>query len=253
MIAKYFALTLFLLIIRNQWSSNPEADVPIPYSPELIQLADKNAKSLAPYIAVHWRMEASNNPDNMLPCAQHLISLLRKNNMKKYKIFLLTDYPHLFNSEQHNDAVEELASQEQLKQWLQSNSDSFLMEDFTSSHHKAVQYLYKHAKFHLMETAMDKNLTVTPSNWKLMPIPNQFKKLDVLHSDKAIKMIDSGWLGILDKLMAIRSYHFFAVSKGDVCGRSKSTFTAQIINERQWSGKPKIYYFGQSRNSQLGS
>lgn len=243
---KYILCTIktlnLILSFRNQWSHISKANVPIPYNKELAKFADETAKSLGPYIAVHWRMEASYNTDYMVPCAEHLVSLLRNKKMRKFKIFLLTDYPHMFTLEQQNSAIKEQSSQDQLSVWLQSNSDSFLTKHFTTDHHKAIQYLYQHDTFHLLETTMNATLE-TPNNWRIMSIPPSLKLVDVHNQDK-IKMIDSGWLGILDKLMAIRSVHFFAGRKGDICGRSRSTFTAQIIDERISMKKSKTNYFG---------
>lgn len=211
-----------------------QSDIPIPYNPALVHFADTTAKSLGPYIAVHWRMEASVNTSNMLPCAKQLVSLLKRHK-NKYKVFLLTDYPHMFTLEQqHNASIQQTSKDNDT--WLQSNSDSFLATDFTKDHHLAIQYLYQHGTFHLLETT--KETGVTPEHWRLMRIPQHLK------SDH--KMIDSGLLGILDKLMAMRSVHFFAGQKGDVCGRSRSTFTAQIINERTLLRKSRTNYFGPS-------
>lgn len=224
-------------IFRNQWSQMAQSDIPIPYHPAVIKLADTTAKSLGPFVAIHWRMEASKNTNNMLPCAQHLISLLKRK--KKFNFFLLTDYPHMFTQEQQEAAMKGVSSTSELSQWLQSNSDSFLMTDFTREHHEAIHYLYQHDTFHVLETEMERGGT-PPDHWQIMQIPDRLKLVDV---DRP-RMIDSGWLGILDKLIAMRSVHFFAGQKGDVCGRSKSTFTAQIIDARTIMRKSRTNYFG---------
>lgn len=209
----------------------------------MVEFADITAQSLGSYIAVHWRMERANNAANLIHCAEHLVSLLEEKNMNKSNVFLLTDYPHTFTAQQQNLAIEQHATQEELLEWLQSTSDTFFPQNFTSSHHQAIQYLFQHHPFNLFETTMQ-SMAKTPKNWKLMPIPDALKRVNVLQPPNGVDMIDSGWLGILDKLMAIRSHDFFA-GNGDICGRGRSTFTKQIVKERKLMGKKSVHYFGQ--------
>jgi hypothetical protein len=162
--------------------------------------------------------------------------------MNGSKVFLLTNYPHTFTAEQQALAAESHATQQDLLKWLKSTSDTFLMNQFTDTHHQAIQYLFQHHPFNLFETTINSNTDYPPENWNLLPIPQSMKKINVIKGD-GVEMIDSGWLGTLDKLMAIRSYHFFA-GKGKECGRGKSTFTIQIREARALKGKSEVQYFG---------
>jgi hypothetical protein len=195
-------------------------------------------------------MERANNAENLVHCAENLVELLKERNMNQSNVFLLTDYPHTFTVKQQALAIEEHATPEQLLQWLQSTSDTFFPQNFTSSHHKAIKYLFQHHPFNLFETTMTSVIDETPKNWKLMPIPDRLKRVNILETGGGVDMIDSGWLGILDKLIAIRSHSFFA-GNGDICGRGRSTFTAQIVAERKSIGKSNVHYFGQ--NNKHGS
>lgn len=153
----------------------------------------------------------------------NLVSLLEEKGMNTSQVFLLTDYPHTFTAEQQALAVESHASQQELLKWFQSTSATFGLKQFIDTRHKAIQYLFHHHPFSLFETTMDSNLIGPPKNWNLMPVPQSLKRINVVKKGGGVDMIDSGWLGILDKLMAIRSHHFFA-GEGDQCGRGKSTF-----------------------------
>lgn len=247
-----YVLTLILtyrktLICSNPFSHIEEAMIPIPYSTDLHQFADVTSQSLGSYIAVHWRMERAMKSANLLHCAEHLVSLLEDKDMNKSQVFMLTDYPHTFTAKQQELAIEEHSTQEDLLKWLQSTSDTFLPQNFTSGHHQAIHYLFEHHTFNLFETTMHSRLDDPPKNWRLMPIPESLKRMNVIEGG-GLDMIDSGWLGILDKLMAIRSHSFFA-GNGDICGRGRSTFTAQIVAERAALGKSNVHYFGQKQNA----
>lgn len=77
-------------------------------------------------------------------------------------------------------------------------------------------------------------------NWNILPIPLELQKISTNVNQTGL--IDGGWLGILDKMMVIRSEYFFA-GKGRVCART-STFTKQIIDERKNLSWENIQYFG---------
>ena len=214
----------------------PQANQVIPYNKDILQLADTTAEKLGNYTAVHWRMENARHQNLLLPCAQHLVRLLKR----EHKVFLLTDYPHTFTEEEQGLAAINNATRAQMK-WLKSTSDTFSASEFSVQHHQAIQYLYKHHTFSLFDTSMHSHIHQSPANWHLLTIPDSLKRIN--HYVPGLEMIDSGWLGILDKLMAIRAQNFYR-GYNNICGRGKSTFTAQIIAERMLENKAAAHYFG---------
>ncbi|KAI7897388.1 uncharacterized protein EV154DRAFT_409994 [Mucor mucedo] len=225
----------------NPFSHHPLANDPIPYSPQLRTLADKTAQSMSPYVAVHWRMETVRRSANLVHCSEHLIDTLQMNPIyKNHTVFLLTDYPHRFTEEQQLSAINGTASAEELKEWVVSTSDTFRPDKIKSNNHLAIRYLYTHRPFTLFETIANSTHDHEVNNWTVLPIPIELQKLST--NENQTGLYDTGWVGILDKLMAIRSNHFFA-GKSGVCAR-KSTFTKQIMDERSALSLGNIHYFG---------
>lgn len=215
--------------------------MPIPYSPQLRSLADNTAKSMAPYVAVHWRMETVRRSANLVHCSEHLIDTLETNPLFiNHTVFILTDYPHRFTEEQQLSAIKREATPEELEKWIISTSDTFSPLSIKPDHHLAIRYLYTHRPFTLFDTNANSTHEHEVNNWKILPIPTELQKMGT--NTNQTGLLDSGWLGILDKLMAIRSDHFFA-GKSGVCAR-KSTFTKQITDERIFMSKTGIRYFG---------
>ncbi|KAI9263821.1 hypothetical protein EDC94DRAFT_517875 [Helicostylum pulchrum] len=192
----------------NPFSLNEKANQRIKYNPELVKLADQTASDLGPYVAVHWRMETVVKTERLMECAEGLVATLQDDvRYQNLSVFLLTDYPH------------------KLDQWLHSTSDTFHQAYFNTYHHKAIQLLYRNHAFTLFETKVGQ-LKETIENWNVLPIPEH------LHvSVDEVGLIDNGWLGILDKLTAIRSSYFMSGQPLE-CAR-RSTFTAQIRAERK--------------------
>jgi hypothetical protein len=210
-----------------------EAKEPIPYSKGLVALSQQITRDINPYVAVHWRMETiPSRTSILLDCAKALVSTLN-DNFSGMNIFLLTDYPHTFTREQQDLAIQEVASEEELMSWVRSPSDTFNYRRIKPIHHQAIQYLYAHKNVTLIEPNIDDS--VTPDQWNLIHLPNQFHSKD--------SRIDSGWLGILDKITAIQAEAFLA-GEPDVCARN-STFTHQIIDQRKkQENTGSVYYFG---------
>lgn len=232
------------IFVRNPFSHNPKAKGLIPYSPDIINLADKTAEQLGPYVAVHWRMETVSHTNNLIECAKGLVETLEDNlKFQNLSVFLLTDYPHSFSEEQQKLAISNEASEEELNQWLHSTSDTFHSTFFTPNHHLAIQFLYRNHPFTLFETKADHSKE-NINNWNLLPIPDNLRKVSTVDE---VGLIDSGWLGILDKLTAIRSRYFLA-GEPSVCAR-RSTFTAQIMEERHvlFNTSRNIQHFGRAK------
>lgn len=211
---------------RYPFIQHPAADVPIPYSETITQVADDIARQMAPYWAIHWRTERVEPAENLVGCAESLVSLLKSHiktfaasSPKTPAIFLLTDYPHVFSQEAIEEAIENNTTES-----LNPASASFSSYYFTRYHHLAIQYLYQNLPVHVTNLIDDQGEDEDdddmhlPSNWTVIPISAS----QAGH--------DSGILGILDKLLAIRSDLFIAGRPG-VCAR-KSSFTTRIINER---------------------
>lgn len=202
-----FKLILFLFLfffVRFNFIQNPEANVPLPYSQNLVKMADEISSQLKPFMAIHWRMERLEPVSNLIPCAANLIEKIHQidsNATHKHpNVFLLTDYPHLLNATN-----------------ARPESTSFLPTDLKPEHHHAIRELYTHLNITLT-SSHDQPIPyhqLPSSNWNILPIDTQ--------EDRSI-------LGIIDKLIAIRAQWFLAGKPG-VCAKS-SSFTGRISVSR---------------------
>ncbi|KAI8137419.1 hypothetical protein BJV82DRAFT_583700 [Fennellomyces sp. T-0311] len=183
-------------------------EIPLTYNDRWIQLADQIAHQLSPFVAIHWRMERLEPVDNMVPCAESLVTKVKAieaQHDQPLKIFLLTDYPHLLRS---SIAVPE--------------SMSFKLNELKQQHHDAVQHVYE--RLDVTVTTLQKENVPIPydelpaEHWNIIPVPPYAKPSD------------SSVLGIVDKLVAMRAQYFLA-GKPTVCGKS-SSFTKRITVER---------------------
>ncbi|CAO3600773.1 unnamed protein product [Absidia cylindrospora] len=227
---------------RFPFIHNPAAESPIPYNEQVISQADSIANALSPYWAVHWRTERVEPASNLVGCAHSLVdyfdtrAYLTTNSTtttseeieindnssptEQPTLFLLTDYPHVFDEKDVDEAILNNGTSEK----MQPASASFSPNSLTVHHHQAMQYVYKHLQVHVTHLdSSSSSLSETsssspPANWTVVPIPYDVARLD------------PGWLGILDKLLAMRADGFLAGAPG-VCGR-KSSFTNQIMNQR---------------------
>ncbi|KAI8329300.1 hypothetical protein BC941DRAFT_443169 [Chlamydoabsidia padenii] len=206
---------------RFPFVHNPAAEEPIPYSDQVTLQADRIAKELSPYWAVHWRTERVEPASNLVKCAHSLVDYIHTRSSimpsSQPTLFLLTDYPHVFNEKDVNEAIIKNGTSRKLK----PASASFSPTSLTIHHHQAIRYVYRHLQVHVthLATAQEQQRRiVSPANWTVMPISYQ------------VARHDSGWLGILDKLLAMRADGFLAGAPG-VCGR-KSSFTNQIMQQR---------------------
>ncbi|KAG0168727.1 hypothetical protein DFQ28_011396 [Apophysomyces sp. BC1034] len=189
---------------RFGYIEDPEVDVPLSYHPRWNQIADDIASKLQPFAAIHWRMERLEPISNLLPCAKNLVEKVQSINPEQnVNLFLLTDYPHLLNTSE-------------------PESRSFKANELKLEHHEAIRHVYQHLDVTLTtldrpdRPVIDHEL---PTSWHIYKVPPH------------VKPYDSGVLGIVDKLVAMRAQWFFAGEPG-VCGKS-SSFTNQIIDDRK--------------------
>ncbi|KAI8079844.1 uncharacterized protein BX664DRAFT_352999 [Halteromyces radiatus] len=217
---------------RFPFIHNPAAETPIPYSEQVISEADKIANTLSPYWAVHWRTERVEPASNLVECAHTLVDYFNTraplmsslNNSsaesttdnQQPTLFLLTDYPHVFDEQDVDDAIANNGTNPKMR----PASASFSPHSLTIHHHLAMQYVYQHLQVHVthLDEQNGSSSSSSPANWTVLPIGYDIARQD------------PGWLGILDKLLAMRADGFLAGAPG-VCGR-KSSFTNQIMNER---------------------
>ncbi|KAI7853936.1 hypothetical protein BDC45DRAFT_569486 [Circinella umbellata] len=214
---------------RFPFIQNPASENPIPYNERITDIADKLSTELSPYLAVHWRTERAEPADALLPCAESLGDLVRTRAEQlgtKPTFFLLTDYPHLFDQSFVDKTVSDNTTEThnyEGEAGFMPVSASFSPNSLTIYHHQAIQYLYTHFQITVtsLETEMmskEENNIKPPGNWTVLPIP------------KDLAGHDSGVLGIIDKLMAIRADLFIAGKPG-VCAR-RSSFTGRIVDDR---------------------
>ncbi|KAI9273041.1 hypothetical protein BDA99DRAFT_533866 [Phascolomyces articulosus] len=214
---------------RFPFIQNPASEAPIPYNERITNIADKLSTELSPYLAVHWRTERAEPADALLPCAESLGELIKDRTEQlgtQPTFFLLTDYPHLFDQSFVDQAVYANTT-DALKSEGEAGfvpaSASFSPDSLTIYHHQAIHYLYTH--FQITVTSLETEMATkeqqdikSPSNWTVLPISE----------DTAGH--DSGILGIIDKLMAIRA-DLFVAGKPGVCAR-RSSFTGRIVDDR---------------------
>ncbi|KAG1136486.1 hypothetical protein G6F37_010131 [Rhizopus arrhizus] len=190
---------------RYNFIRNEGANVPIPYSQNLVNIADRISSQLKPYMAIHWRMERLEPLSNLVPCAEDLIERIHKLDNKNQEhqhpnVFLLTDYPHLLNAT-----------------GARPESSSFYSNQLRPEHHQAIRHLYEHLNVTLI-SATDRPIPykeLPSTNWNIIPIDT--------YADQSI-------LGIIDKLVAMKAQWFFAGKPG-VCAKS-SSFTGRISVSR---------------------
>ncbi|ORX58907.1 hypothetical protein DM01DRAFT_1333524 [Hesseltinella vesiculosa] len=202
---------------RFGYIKDPRAEVPIDYHPRWHALADNIAAQLSPFVAVHWRMEMLEPVSNLVPCAHSLvkkISTIDQNASATKNVFLLTDYPHLLQAP-----------------GARPESMSFKQSELTANHHDAIRYLYEHVNVTLTTVLpTDKIPTdqLPMSNWNLVPVHHP-----TAPTDRSV-------LGIVDKLVAIRS-DWFLYGKAGQCGKV-SSFTRRIQYDRNQAYQQQKYH-----------
>ncbi|KAI7867796.1 hypothetical protein BDF14DRAFT_1799114 [Spinellus fusiger] len=199
---------------RYPFIHDSHANVHIPYSEHTIQLADTLASDLGDYWAVHWRTETLRPATNLVPCAHTLATLLSSQS----SFLLLTDYPHTFSEAAIQSAIRTNTTD---PTEMYSASATFKLNSLTPYHHQAMAYLYSQipVKVTSLQYATEKLTGTPPPQWTILSVSD------------ADSRNDTGLLGILDKLLAMRATVFFAGTP-NVCGRS-SSFTTRIIDARK--------------------
>ncbi|KAI9012636.1 hypothetical protein CLU79DRAFT_769441 [Phycomyces nitens] len=206
---------------RYPFVHHPLSNLPIPYNERVTGFADQIASSLGPYRAVHWRTETLEPAENLVECAQTLVDKLTSEigeDGMPHKLFLLTDYPHTFSEQAIYSAISKNITD---PTQMRSASATFTLKMLTTHHHKAMAYLYSHVPVRVtsLEETRNSHMGPPPANWTSISVPNEVGKQD------------SGLLGIVDKLLAMRADSFLA-GVPHVCGRS-SSFTTQIVEARK--------------------
>ncbi|KAG1607770.1 hypothetical protein G6F46_012050 [Rhizopus delemar] len=170
---------------RFKFINDPIAQVPIPYSSNLVDIANEISSDLKSFTAVHWRMERVQPVSNLVQCAQDLVQRIKKLNTSN--VFLLTDYPHTAGAK--------------------PESSSFHPNQLRPAHHRAIRYLYEHLNVTL--TAVDRSIPYAEKNWNVIPIRTN----------------DTSTIGIIDKLVAMKAQYFFAGKPGVCAKSSSFTGT----------------------------
>ncbi|KAI8143212.1 hypothetical protein BJV82DRAFT_668848 [Fennellomyces sp. T-0311] len=205
---------------RFPFIHNTVSENPIPYNDQITKAANAIADAMSPYLAVHWRTERAEPAENLVGCAESLTDLIQDRasqlGLSSPTFFLLTDYPHVFDQKVVDEAVKSNSTEND--QGFVPASASFSAKSLTVYHHRAIQYLYSHFKVTVTSLEADMMDDKSPANWTVLPVQASLAKQD------------SGILGIIDKLLAIRADLFMAGKPG-VCAR-RSSFTGRIVDER---------------------
>jgi hypothetical protein len=211
-------------------SSGPQALATINYSGRLQALTTRLTKPISPYLAVYWRME-SVSPEALPTCAENLVSTLHDilNNDKEAigsgisHIWFATDVSFIPDP---------------------SNKSAVLTENgggsvnLTEDHIQALQ---------ILRNAFSSKYGGLLSRFKLTRLGDELERMkrdgeeidDLVDGNNRQEEVldDSGVLGILDKLVAMRSAIF--LSGGNGCGRVRyilCTLKSSFADTRFFSG-----------------
>jgi len=245
-------------------SSSPDSPSPLeplpfthfPYAQIWSDLADEISTSLSPFISIHWRTETL-TPSNLLPCSQSLLqkilSLKRKHPEIK-NVYLATDYP----IEQLDPSLGGGGGEgEDGEGVLVAHSGTFA-KVVTESHHRAMRKFLKDfdklskgglrlttfAKEQSKISSLDTTTSRLPpsliSELTNLTLSSSSPSLDESDSPPRLNLglLDSGLLGILDKLIVTKSQLFLTgvpgVGSSTVGACAKlSSFTNQLISARE--------------------
>ncbi|RUS15995.1 hypothetical protein BC937DRAFT_91719 [Endogone sp. FLAS-F59071] len=196
---------------------NHAAMIPFEYNAHWQHVAEDVASQLSPYVAIHWRMETI-PAKNMPQCARDLANTIRLlDNVSN--IYLATDYPLQNEGGAANSGTfydlqpEHREAIDVLKEAFPNITWSYLVNNDPLS----------------QELAGNKTVSaaMVRSNQLTRRAPERRGIPIVVDSD-----FDSGYLAIVDKLVAVNADYFVAAPRG-TCGRALSSFTAQIIRMRE--------------------
>ncbi|MBW0560088.1 hypothetical protein O181_099803, partial [Austropuccinia psidii MF-1] len=210
------------------------------YTPIWVTLADIIFNQLPPMVAIHWRQETL-SIKNLRVCANSLINILDslKNSYPSLQVvYLSTDYP-----------IEAIHHPQNLENHQIAHSGTF-SKSLSHEHHLIMKELLE-KKFKLkwmtFDRAIDQLKVSKELIEKLSKLPNMIELSQALKSTPArfltlekqqeflrssLRKLDHGLVGILEKMLLIRS-NAFMTGVPNECSKS-SSFTKQVISSRQF-------------------
>ncbi|KAI5480167.1 hypothetical protein MNV49_001493 [Pseudohyphozyma bogoriensis] len=203
----------------------PSAFEHFPYADTWTTLGNELADRLSPFVAIHWRTETL-NPSNLVPCAAGLIEKLQRL-QKQYpeikNVYLATDYP-----------VESLDTTSPNAGEVVAHSGTFA-KAMTDAHHAAFKkFLDQFSR--KLGGAKGMRLTSFAKEQANLELPEELKSLVEGAGASGLGELDSGLIGIVDKVVGMRAEVFvtgFSTgAKSEVCGKG-SSFTTQIVLARE--------------------
>ncbi|GAA5985035.1 hypothetical protein JCM5350_003321 [Sporobolomyces pararoseus] len=228
-----------------------------PYSTLWSSLASHISSTLSPFISIHWRTETL-SPSNLSPCADSLLDKIfqvRRQYPEVENVYLATDYPI-------EGLDSSFATRSEAGGGGVAHSGTFA-KSVTDQHHKAFKRFLKNfayksrretgGKLKLTTFSKEQNeISLDPSTSSLprdllsqlvnLTTPIDYDPLDPLSPPLPTTLdlgsIDSGLLGILDKLIVTRSQLFLSGVPGQgsstegACAKL-SSFTLQLIGARE--------------------
>ncbi|CAG8460033.1 4817_t:CDS:2 [Scutellospora calospora] len=202
MAKKYEVIMIFNRCRREMFPVN---NAVIPYSKYIIEQSKKIREKLSQYIAIHWRMEQG-DPEMMPNCAKKLVRKV-KEIQKKYRIkgvYLATDFPLSGN-----------------------NAQSETFETVSKFHKEAIEILGLNDNHSNNLTNNSPKHKINFSTWISLNSLSEIKDDPKYEGD----FRGSGIHGILDKVVCVNANFFLKTPKG--CGRSQSSFTKTIVQQRK--------------------
>jgi hypothetical protein len=219
------------------------------YSPALVALASHVAHTLSPFVAVHWRQETM--PTQSIPgCTQGLIDKLdqlAKDWPELRTVYLATDYPL--------EAIDPQSRPSNLTAGSPPAHSGTFAHQLTETHHSSMRTLLStfdgsqrdaeggeggQQQGRLSgELKLATYSRLVRSGELARSLPRALRQAfpeDAGGVDLAA--IDAGLVGILDKMVAIEAdVLLVGEAEGDkACGK-KSSFTRQIVQEREKNGR----------------
>ncbi|BGP01249.1 hypothetical protein RTG_01238 [Rhodotorula toruloides ATCC 204091] len=220
-----------------------------PYAETWSSLAAFLASRLSPFVAIHWRTETL-SPSNLTPCASSLVTklvALKRQYPQLRNVYLATDYPI--------EALDPAAFGE-----TEAAHSGTFAKVVTPQHHAAMRRFLKDSRAKL-KGEMELRLTTFSKEQAelqaemdeagggleaVLPplLATQLSNLTSSDSDEpsstflALDALDSGLLGILDKLIAMRAQLFLTgvpgvgSSTAGACAKL-SSFTNQLVQARE--------------------
>lgn len=233
-LAIHFSLRFPILTPALVSKLSPAPSPPQPFfhfapAPMWTDVADRIVSRLAPFAAIHWRIETL--PTSHLPaCASSLVDRLvnlhaRQPNLNS--VYLATDYPLSMLS----------GEGEGKEKPTKANSDTFT-KSLSPEHHAAMRDFLAELK----ERAPTLRLTSYQSELASLSLPSPLPTLlAALPADRrSLNDLDSGVPSLIDKLVAQRAAWFFAgLASGGrgteaeelACGKT-SSYTDEIVEGR---------------------